>query len=78
MAHAEREDRKIVAYSEHEKNILKAMFTDQHDRIEGLYFNANKVVQKWFREQEANIPALETSEARTIPQRSWTQRFSES
>ena len=46
MAHAEREDRKIVAYSEHEKNILKAIFPDQHIKIENLYFNAN--MKKWF------------------------------
>jgi len=47
MHQAEREDRKIVAYSEHEMNILKVIFPDQHDRIENLYFNAN--VKQWFK-----------------------------
>ena len=52
MNQAEATNRKIVAYSEHEKNILKAMFPDQHDRIENLYYNAN--MRKWFRD---NMPS---------------------
>jgi len=47
MHQAESTDRKIVAYSEHEKNIIKAIFPDQHDRIDNLYFNAN--MSRWFR-----------------------------
>lgn len=52
MNQAEATDRKIVAYSEHEKNILKEIFPDQHDRIENLYYNAN--MRKWFRKNMRN------------------------
>ena len=48
MDKAKFEDRRIIAYSNHEKKVMNAIFPEKRDLISSVYFDAN--MRKWFQE----------------------------